>query len=47
MIDYRKKTVSDGDCANLELIKIYQEHILEFEKFLNKTIQKLEKVENK
>lgn len=47
MIDYRKKTISDGDCANLELIEIYQEHIVGFEKFLNKTIQKLEKVENK
>jgi non-homologous end joining protein Ku len=47
MIDYRKKTTSDAACANLDLIEIYQEHILGFEKFLNKTIQKLEKVENK
>lgn len=47
IIDYRNKTVVDGDFTNLELIKIYQDHVIEFEKFLNNTIQKLEKVENK
>lgn len=49
MIDYRKKTSEiDGEgYRDLEKIKIYQEHVIEFEKFLNTTIKKLEKVENK
>lgn len=47
IIQYRNKT-SEGDaCQDLEKIKIYQEHVIEFEKFLNNTIKKLEKVENR
>jgi len=47
MIEYRKMTADTDECSDLEKIKIYQEHVIDFEKFLNKTIQKLEKVENK
>lgn len=48
IIEYRKKiSETDRVCQDLEKIKIYQEHVIEFERFLKTTIKKLEKVENK
>jgi len=46
--DYREKTATtDSECFNLEMLKVYQEHVDGFEGFLNNTIKKLDKIENK
>lgn len=48
MLDYRKKTATtDRECLNLEMLKVYQEHVDDFEGFINNTIKKLDKIENK
>lgn len=48
MLEYRKKTATtDSECLNLEMLKVYQEHVDDFEGFLNNTITKLNKIENK
>lgn len=46
MLDYRKKTTENPiQCSNLEMLKVYQDHVIEFESFLSKTIKKLDKIE--
>jgi len=48
MVEYRKKTATtDTESLNLEMLKVYQEHVNDFEGFLNNTIKKLDKIENK
>lgn len=48
MVDYRLRTATtDSECLNLEMLKVYQEHVNDFEGFLNNTIKKLDKIENK
>jgi len=48
MLAYKDKTAkTDTEHINLEMLKVYQEHVQDFEGFLNNTIQKLDKIENK
>lgn len=48
MVTYKNKIAkTDTEFINLEMLKVYQEHVQDFEGFLNKTIKKLDKIENK
>jgi len=48
MVTYKNKIAkTDTEFINLEMLKVYQEHVEDFEGFLNNTIKKLDKIENK
>lgn len=47
MLNYRSKTaITNSECLNLEMLKVYQDHVNDFEGFLNSTIKKLDTIEN-
>lgn len=48
MVTYKNKIAkTDSEFINLEMLKVYQEHVEDFKGFLNNTIKKLDKIENK